>query len=210
MFLTAMRWPNEEGKNRISRAERLFMNAAEEGQLSAEGKFMLGHISRLKGDAEKAALWLSRAQDEGHARAALGLGVLNMGRRKLDEARKCFGEFTGLGAEFPELEEGLLHFEAALPIAARLMDLGEVITPGFNMLPHDPALWNAFEFYLSAHQARPGNLEVGRALSGLLLGSGAPAEAMNVAEAALKDNPEDEELSRIYSQAAQASYLSLN
>ncbi len=210
MFLTALRWPNEEGKNRISRAERLFMNAAEEGRLSAEGKFMLGHISRLKGDSEKAALWLSRSADEGYERALLGLGILSMGRRRVDEARKFLGEFTGLGAEFPELEVDLLHFEAALPIAARLMELGEIIIPGFNMMPHDPALWNAFEYYLSAHQARPGDLGVAQALGGLLLNCGASAEAMQVAAKALETNPADERLSQIYAQAAQASYLSLN
>ncbi|UQZ90076.1 hypothetical protein C4J81_13035 [Deltaproteobacteria bacterium Smac51] len=210
LFLTALRWPNEDGKNRISRAERLFMNAAEEGRLSAEGKFMLGHISRLKGDAEKAALWLSRSYDEGFARAALGLGVLCMGRRKAEDAKKWFGDFTGLGSEFPELDVDLLHFEAVLPIAARLMEMGEIITPGFNLMPHDPALWTAFEYYLSAHQARPGDLEVGRALGGLLLNCGAAAEAMKVVSAALESNPADETLSQIYSQAARASYLSLN
>ncbi len=210
LFLTALRWPAETGKGRLLRAESLFLKAAEEGGLSPEGKFMLGHISRMKGDPDRSRLWLARAWDEGFQRAALGMGVLAMGQQRTDEAARWFGAFTGLGADFPELTVGSLHFEAVLPIAARLVDLGEGITPGFNLMIHDPALWTAFEFYLSAHQARPENLEVGRILSGLLLNAGAPAEAMDVARSTLAHHPQDETLSQIFSQAARASYLSLN
>ncbi len=210
LFLTALRWPGEGGKDRILRAERLFLNAAEEGRLSPEGKFMLGHIGRLKGEPDNALRWLNRSWDEGFLRAALGLGMLAMNVGRPDEAARWFGAFTGLAGEFPAMSAGNLHFEAVLPIAARLMDMGEHITPGFNLLPHDPALWTAFEFYLSAHQGRPSNLEAGRALSGLLLNCGAPAEAMDVASATLQHHPEDEFLSQVYSQGARASYLTLN
>lgn len=210
LFLTALRWPNEEGKARIGRAEKLLLKASEEARLSPEGKFMLGHISRLKGDAEKAALWLSRAWDEGYGRAALGLGFLALGARQIDEAAKWFGEFTGLKGGFPRPQADLLPFEAVLPIAAKLVELGEAITPGFNLMPHDPALWTALEYYVSAHRAKPDNLEAGRALAKLLLESGAPAEAMQVAGATLKTHPEDEELSGLYSRAAVNSYTSLN
>lgn len=210
LFLTALRWPGETGKERLLRAESLFLKAAEEGELSPEGKFMLGHISRLKGDPDRARLWLNRSWDEGFDRSALGLGVLAMGVQDTEEATRWFGAFTGLGSDFPELTPGVLHFEAVLPIAAKLTAMGEQVVPGFNLMPHDPALWNAFEYYLSAHQAHPENLEVGLALGSLLLTTGASAEAMEVAEATLKHNPQDETLSQIYSQAAKASYLSLN
>jgi len=210
LFLTALRWPAESGKERLTRAESLLLKAAEEGALSPEGKFMLGHIARMKGDPDKAMLWLGRAWEEGFRRAALGLGVLAISTRRPEEAAKWFGDFTGLGSEFPALTVGNLHFEAVLPIAARLMELEESITPGFNLMVHDPALWTAFEFYLSAHQAQPQALEVGRTLSGILLNAGAPAEAMDVAGSTLEAHPQDETLSRIYSQAARASYLSLN
>ncbi|MDR1044959.1 MAG: glycosyltransferase [Candidatus Adiutrix sp.] len=210
LFLTALRWPAEGGKERLARAESLLLRAAEEGGLSPEGKFMLGHIARMKGDADRAVLWLTRAWDEGCQRAALGLGVLAMSTRRTEEAARWLGAFTGLGPDFPVLTAGQLHFEAVLPIAARLMEMGEGIYPGFNLLPHDPALWTAFEFYLSAHQAKPAALEVGRALSGLLLNCHAPAEAMDVARATLEHHPQDEVLSQLYCRAAQASYLSLN
>lgn len=210
LFLTALRWPTESGKERLMRAEKLFLNAAGEGDLSPEGKFMLGHIARMKGEMERAIVWLTRAWDEGFARAALGLGILAMGSRKADQAARWLGAFTGLGADFPKINVGVLHEEAALAIAARLMDLGDTVTPGFNLMSHDPALWTAFEYYLSAHQANPANLEAGRALSGILLNCGAPAEAMDVASATLTHHPQDDYLSQIYSQAARASYLSLN
>jgi hypothetical protein len=210
LFLTALRWPGESGKNRIIRAERMLLNAAEENALSAEGKFMLGHIARLKGESEKAVLWLTRSWEDGFQRAALGLGLLSMSRRRQAQAAQWLGEFTGLGAEFPAMEVDRLHFEAVLPIAAKLAETGDLITPGFDLRPHDPALWNAFEFYLSAHQAKPEHLETGRALSAILLNCGAPAEAMTVAGTTLEHHPQDEILSQIYSQGACASYLSLN
>ncbi len=210
LFLTALRWPAENGRERLTRAENLFLKAAEEGALSPEGKFMLGHIARMKGDPEKGSLWLIRAWEEGFKRAALGLGVLAMSTRRTHEAAKWFGDFSGLGSEFPAMTEGNLHFEAVLPLAAKLVEMNESITPGFNLMVHDPALWTAFEFYLAAHQARPQSLEVGRTLSAILLNAGAPAEAMDVAGATLEHHPQDEMLSQIYSQAARASYLSLN
>lgn len=210
LFWTALRWPAETGKERLLRAEQLFLKAAEESHLSPEGKFMLGHIARMKGEVERAEMLLGRALDEGYARAALGLGILAMSLNKTDEAARWLGSFTGLGSDFPKLVPGVLHFEAAVAIAGRLVALGEIITPGFSLVSHDPALWTAFEYYLSAHQSKPENLEVGKALSGILMNCGAPAEAMEVAAATLSHHPDDEPLSRIYSQAARASYLSLN
>ena len=210
LFLTALRWPAESGKARFLRAEELFLKTAEEGALSPDGKFMLGHITRMKGDQDRSRLWLTRSWDEGYQRAALGLGVLAMSVNRTDEAARWFGSFSGLGDNFPALTAGLLHFEAVLPLAAKLLEMGETVIPGFNLMGLDPALWTAFEFYLSAHQARPASLEVGLALSSLLLNAGASAEAMEVAGATLEHHPADETLSQIYGQAARASYLSLN
>ncbi len=210
LFLTALRWPGENGQRRVVRAEKYLLKAAEGGELSPEGQFMLGHIGRLKGELDNAGRWLKRSWENGYERAALGLGLLAMNKKNAAEATQWLGEFTGLGADFPQLEVGILHFEAVLPLAARSMALGQTITPGFNFLPHDPSLWTAFEFYLSAHQARPQDLAVGQSLSQLLLEKSAPAEAMMVAEATLKHHPADEILSSVYSQGAKDSYLSLN
>ncbi|MDR3038305.1 MAG: glycosyltransferase [Candidatus Adiutrix sp.] len=210
LFLTALRWPNENGRSRLLRAETLLLKAADGGALSPEGRFILGHIARLRGDAEKARLHLQQALEEGAPRAALGLGVLAMAQGRTGEARGWFGRFTGLGEAFPALEGGLFNAESMLPLADKLLELGEAIVPGFSFLPHDPALWNAFEFYLTAHRGRPDHLEIGRALSGLLLNSGAPAEAMEVAGATLEHHVRDETLSRIYSRAAADAYLGLN
>jgi hypothetical protein len=108
------------------------------------------------------------------------------------------------------LDDGRFSVEVLKALGDRQMELGEALTPGFNLMPHDPALWQAFEFYLAAHRGQPDHLEVGRALSGLLLNAGAPAEAREVAGAVLEHHPEDETLSLVYSRAAVASYVSLN
>ena len=209
-FLTSMRWPGENGRHRLIRAAGLLIRADESGALSPEGRFMLGHIARLKGEEDLARRQLTQALEEGAPRAALGLGVLAMARGRAGEAGEWFGRFTGRGEDFPPLEDGRFEAEAMLALAARLLELGEAIVPGFSFLTHDPALWQAFEFYLTAHRGRPDHLEAGRALSGLLLNAGAPAEAREVAGAALEHHPDDETLSLIYSQAAAGSYLSLN
>lgn len=209
LFLTALRWPKDGGKERINRAERLFLKAADEGELAPEGKFMLGHICRLKGEVDKAIDWLNRSWDEGFNRAAMGLGILAMSSNKAEEATVWFKKFTNQD-DFPSLSAGEIHFEAVKPLSGKLVRMGEAITPGFNLMPHDPALWTAFEFYITAHQARPWDLEVGRCLSNLLLECGAPAEAMDVAGNTLEHHPADEMLSHIYSQGARGSYLNLN
>ena len=210
LFLTAMRWPGENGRQRLERAEELLGRAGKSGGLSPEGRFMLGHIARLKGRAEEARLHLGQALEEGFLRAGLGLGILALAQGRTGEAAEWLGRYTGLGADFPPLEDGRLSVENLKALGDRQLELGETIVPGFNLLPHDPALWQAFEFYLSAHKAQPDHLEAGRALSGLLLGVGAPAEAREVAETVLKRHPGDETLSLIYSRAAVDSYISLN
>ena len=171
---------------------------------------MLGHIARLKGQAEEAHLRLQQALEEGFLRAGLSLGVMALAMGRTGEAAERFGRYTGLGADFPALESGLFSVEALKALGDRQLELGEAIVPGFSFMPHDPALWQAFEFYLAAHNGQPDHLKVGQALSGLLLNAGAPAEAREVAETVLKHHPEDETLSLIYSQAAAGSYISLN
>ena len=209
LFLTALRWPKEGGKERIQRAERLFLQAAEKGELSPEGKFMLGHINRLKGEPDLASRWLNRAWNEGYTRAALGLGILGLSTGQDVEASNWLKKFTD-SDDFPNLSASTLHFEAVQPLADKLLAMGEPINPGFNLTPHDPALWTAFEFYLSAHQARPDDLDVACNLTNLLLNCGASAESVEIAEDTLKHHPSDETLSHLYSQGATASYLSLN
>ena len=210
LFLTALRWPEENGRQRLGRAEEVLSRAEKRGELSPEGRFMLGHIARLKGEGDKARLRLQEALEEGYLRAGLSLGVLSLAQGRTAEAGEWFGRHTGLGEAFPALEDGHLSVEALKALGDRQMELGEAVIPGFNLLPHDPALWRAFEFYLAAHRGRPDHLEVGRALSGLLLNVGAPAEAREVAGAVLEHHPGDETLSQIYSRAAVDSYISLN
>ena len=210
LFWTALRWPNEEGKVRIMRAEHLLVKTVEEGAASPEGMFMLGHIARLRGEGEKAAMWLIRAWENGYRRAALALGVFSLGRNNVVDAQMWLGRFTGLESDFPSLQAGVLQFEAVIPIAEALMGMGEVIWPGFSLMPHDPSLWTAFEFYQSAASGRPQDLQATQALASILIDCGAVAEAAEVAGSALEHHPQDEQLSLIYGQAAQASYLSLN
>ena len=210
LFLTALRWPGENGRQRLDRAEDLLSRAETNGVLSPEGRFMLGHINRLKGEADQARQRLQKALEEGCLRAGLSLGVLALAQSRTGEASEWFGRFTGLGADFPALTDNQINVEALKALGDRQMELGEVIVPGFSFLSHDPALWQAFEFYLAAHRGQPGHLEVGRALSGLLLNAGAPAEAREVAGAVLEHHPGDETLSLIYSRAAVDSYIELN
>ncbi|MCL2029079.1 MAG: glycosyltransferase [Deltaproteobacteria bacterium] len=210
LFLTALRWPVENGQGRLLRAEELLSRAEKNGVLSPEGRFMLGHINRLKGEVDQARRRLQEALEEGCLKAGLALGVLALGQNRAGEAAEWFARFTGLGADFPALMDSRVTVEALKALGDRQMELGEVIVPGFSFMPHDPALWQAFEFYLAAHRGRPDHLEVGRALSGLLLNSGAPAEARDVAGTVLEHHPGDETLSLIYSRAAVDSYINLN
>jgi len=209
-FLTSLRWPGDNGRQRLLRAESYLSRAEKNLTLSPEGRFMLGHINRLKGEPDQARLRLHQAWEEGFLRAGLGLGVLFMAQNRLGEAAEWFGRYTGLGVDFPDLADGRLNALALKELGDRQMELGEIIIPGFNLLPHDPALWQAFEFYLAAHRGRPDHLEVGRALSGLLLNAGAPAEARDVAAAGLEHHPGDETLSLIHSRAAVDSYVDVN
>jgi hypothetical protein len=210
LFLTAMRWPGENGRDRLGRAEILLGRAEEAGVLSTEGRFMLGHIARLKGEGDKARRHLCQALEDGFLRAGLSLGVMALAQGKTGEAAEWLGRYTGLGSDFPAMGDNLLGAPVLKALGDRLLELGEAIIPGFNLTPHDPALWQAFEFYLAAHRAQPDHLETGRALCGLLLTAGAPAEAREVAGAVLAHHPGDETLSLIYSRAAVDSYISLN
>ncbi|MDR1041187.1 MAG: glycosyltransferase [Deltaproteobacteria bacterium] len=209
LFLTAMRWPREDGQKRIVRAEKLFKDADSRGQLSPEGLFMLGHIERLKKRPEEAKGHLTRAWEAGEIRGALGMGILCLTLQDTSAASEWLGRFTGRG-DFPSLTLGSLSFPAVKLIAARLLEAGEDVCPGFSRGQHDPAVWTAFEYYLSAFQADPSDLETARALCGILLNRGAAAEALEFAQKAMEHHPSDEVLGAVFAEAGRATYLTVN
>jgi Flp pilus assembly protein TadD len=90
------------------------------------------------------------------------------------------------------------------------MELGHDMSPGFSRLRHDPAVWNALEFYQAAFSSRPDDLETARGLAGLLLNRGAEAEALEVAQKGLEHHPDDQTLGGLFAQAGRASYLTMN
>ncbi|MDR2350515.1 MAG: glycosyltransferase [Deltaproteobacteria bacterium] len=208
LFLTAVRWPREEGQRRILRAEKLFEKARNLKLISPEGLFYLGHVERLKGNPEGAETYLNEAFEAGEPRGALSLGILALGRKNPKMAREHIKKFTGV--DFSPLNLDTLHFEAVKLIAKRLLELGHDICPGFSRLPHDPALWTAFEYLQTAFQAKPEDPENARELLKILISRDAMAEAMDAAQKALEHNPDDPELGALYNEACLASYVTLN
>jgi tetratricopeptide (TPR) repeat protein len=209
LFLTALRWPNESGQQRIMRAESKLKKAFERGTITPESLFMLGHIQRLRKKPIEAKTYLERAFEEGEPRGALGLGILSLHQGDPVNAREWLAKFTQ-NDSFPSLGMDTLSYEAAKLIGARLMELGDDVSPGFSRFNLDPAMWTAFEYYYSAFTGKSDDLELARPLAGLLLSRGAAAEAMDVAQKALESHPEDEVLGAVFSEAAKASYLTVN
>jgi hypothetical protein len=209
MFLTALRWPREGGQARMARAERLLERADEAGAISPEGLFMLGHVSRMRGLPEKASDRLARAFEAGEPRGALGMGLMRLRAGDLAGAQDWFARFCGRG-DVPAPAQDSLPADLAKALAARLMELGRDVTPGFSRLAHDPAVWNAFEFYQTVAGADPGDLDAARDMARLLMSRGAAAEAMDVAQRTLELHPGDEVMGAIFSQAGRESYLTIN
>ncbi|MDR1085374.1 MAG: glycosyltransferase [Deltaproteobacteria bacterium] len=209
LFLTALRWPREEGFKRIQRAESLLNKALDHKVISAKGLFCLGHICRLRDNPDRGRTLLTRAYEEGEKRGALGLGILELASGRLTEAKEWLIRFTGDG-EFPDLPPDTLPFEAVKKLGRKLREMGETVSPGFSRMPHDPAVWTAFEFYQTAVRARPDDLESAQAMASILLEYGAMAEAVDTAQKALEHHPADETLASIFAQAGRASYLSVN
>ncbi|MDR3204643.1 MAG: glycosyltransferase [Deltaproteobacteria bacterium] len=209
MFLTALRWPQESGRERMSRAEKLLDQALEAETISNTGLFYLGHIKRMRRQLQPAEEHLTEAFERGEPRAALGLAFLNLGLGKLEQSKKWLVEFTQ-NDQIPTPERDTVPFEAVKSVGDRLLELGYDVTPGFSRMQHDPAIWTAFEFYQMAFRARPEHLETARSLASLLLNRGATAEAMEVAQKGLESHPDDEILGGIFTQAGRASYLTIN
>ncbi|MDR2140456.1 MAG: glycosyltransferase [Deltaproteobacteria bacterium] len=209
LFLTALRWPREEGFKRIQRAEKLLRKAKNNNVISPQGLFCLGHIERLRNQPQEARANLELAWEGGESRGALGLGILELASGRLPEARQWLGRFTG-DPEFPPLPPNTLPFEAVKKLGHTLLERGEVLTPGFSRLNLDPAVWTAFEFFQTALNSRPEDLESAQMVSSILLERGASAEAVEICRQALERHPEDEKLMAIFAQAGRASYLSVN
>ncbi|MDR1658159.1 MAG: glycosyltransferase [Deltaproteobacteria bacterium] len=209
MFLTALRWPRENGQMRMLRAERLLEKAKDADQITPTGLFMLGHINRMRHNLEPAITYLTNSYELGEPRGALGMAILKLGHGDLEESRLWFTRFTNRD-DLPTPARDTLPFELVKVLAARLSDLGCDVTPGFGLLSHDPAVWNAFEFYQTAISARPDDLETATAMAKLLMQHGATAEAMDVAQKALEHHPDNETLGAIFAQASRASYLTVN
>jgi glycosyltransferase involved in cell wall biosynthesis len=209
LFLTALRWPAQEGQRRVTRAEELLRRADSLGSISPEGLFMLGHIQRLRKKPGEAGGFLARAFEAGEPKGALGLGIMALTQGDPKGAEAWLAKFVGAPG-FPELQMDTLTYSAVKLLGARMLELGEDVCPGFSRFPHDPAVWTAFEFYQSAFQGNPGDPEAARALAGILLNRGAVAEAMEIAQKGLEASPDDEVLGSIFSEAGRASYLTLN
>ncbi|MDR2339718.1 MAG: glycosyltransferase [Deltaproteobacteria bacterium] len=209
LFLTALRWPAQQGLARATRAEGLLRRADSLGTLSPEGMFMLGHIQRLKKNPDEAKAFLSRAFEAGEPKGALGLGILALGMGDPKLAEEWLAKFIGEEG-FPELQMDTLSFQAVKLLGKRMLELGEDVCPGFSRYPHDPAVWTAFEFFQSAFQGNPADAEAARPLAGILLNRGAVAEAMDIAQKGLEHNPDDPVLGSIFSEAGRASYLTVN
>jgi tetratricopeptide (TPR) repeat protein len=209
LFLTALRWPQESGQARMIRAEKLLNKAEKAGTITPTALFMLGHVQRMRHNLEPAMEFLNRAYEAGEERGALSMGMLNLGLGKLEDSRHWLVKFTGdttLGYPLKDT----LPFEFVRAIARRLVELGEDVSPGFSRLRHDPAVWNALEFYQAAFSSRPYDLETAQELGALLLKHGASAEALDVVQKAMEHHPDDPELGAIYAQAGRASYVTLN
>ncbi|MDR1050811.1 MAG: glycosyltransferase [Deltaproteobacteria bacterium] len=209
LFLTALRWPQQEGQARVIRAEKLFRRAEQEGAASPTGLYMLGHIQRMRHNVDEAERLLVKAYEDGEPRGALSMGILHLGMGRLESSREWMARFAG-DDTLSSPEQGTLPFDHVKAAARRLMELGHDVSPGFSRLPHDPAVWNALEFYQAAHSSRPDDLEVAREMAQLLYSRGATAEALDVAQKALEKHPDDGVLGGIFSAAGRASYLTIN
>ncbi|MDR1487526.1 MAG: glycosyltransferase [Deltaproteobacteria bacterium] len=209
MFLTALRWPNEAGQARMVRAERLLSQANDASTISPMGLFTLGHINRMRHNLEKAAKFLTSAYEQGEPRGALGMAILKLSTGKCEESKLWLERFTKRD-DVPTPQKDTLPLEAVKQIGGRLRELGQDVTPGFNRLPHDPAIWTAFEFYQSALRFKPDDLESLKSIAVILKKHGAMAEAMDMAQKGLEFHPDDETLGAIYAQAGRATYLSVN
>jgi tetratricopeptide (TPR) repeat protein len=209
MFLTALRWPGDYGKQRLLRSEGLLRLADEHSLISPEGLFMLGHIQRLKKAPEEAEGYLVRAIEAGEPRGALGLGIMALSQSDPKTAEKWLGIFCGMEA-FPELAMDTLSYEAVKALGNRLLELGFDVCPGFSRFQHDPAVWTAFEFFQSGFSGKPGDPGLSAPLARILLNRGAHAEAMETAQRALEHTPDNTELGEVFAAAGRASYLTLN
>ncbi|MDR1608318.1 MAG: glycosyltransferase [Deltaproteobacteria bacterium] len=209
LFWTALRWPKEEGFKRAQRAQSRLQKAFDHQVISPQGLFCLGHINRLRNKPQEAKKYLELAYEGGESRGALGLGILELATGRLPEARQWLGRFCGT-EDFPALGPNTLPFEAIGVLGQKLRDQGEIITPGFSRITHDPAVWTAFEFYQTAFQAKPNDLASAQAMANILLDCGAVAEAVDVCQKGLAAHPEDETLLTIFAQAGRASYLAVN
>ncbi|MDR0549534.1 MAG: glycosyltransferase [Deltaproteobacteria bacterium] len=209
LFLTALRWPKEEGFKRVQRAATLLEKAYKNDVIEPLGVFYLGHVERLRNRPVLAKKYLEEAYEKGEARGALGLGIMSLASGDLAQSQTWLARFTGLD-DFPSLAPNTLPFEAVKILGQTLREMGEVVSPGFSRLAHDPSVWQAFEFYQTAVQSRPSDLESSIAMAEILLECGATAEAVEVCQKALTYHPEDEKLMTIFARAGQASYLAVN
>ncbi|MDR3134824.1 MAG: glycosyltransferase, partial [Deltaproteobacteria bacterium] len=209
MYLTALRWPQEDGQARVIRAERLFEKAREAGAISPTSLYMLGQVKRLRKKPQEAEECLTLAHELGEPRGALGMGLMKVCQGELEASRDWLARFTG-ESDLGPLERHTLPFGLVKSLARKLMELGHDISPGFSRLRLDPADWNALEFYQAASSSRPDDLETAQELASLLLKHGAVAEALDVAQKAMEFHPDDQVLGGIYAQAGRASYLTLN
>jgi len=205
LFLTGLRWPAQNGLERLIQAEKLLTQAGLRGAADAETLFYLGLICKFKKNTKKARDYLRAAAEAGSLQARLGLGYLELEGGRLEQATKHFQLLDlDFPKNFPSAEN--LSPDQHLALGRVLEAAGHDLTPGFSRARLDPALWTALEHFREALRLNPNFPPALAALGDLLLKQQAYAEAEPFLARAAALEPRSAELAQKAEWAAVMAY----
>ncbi|MBI4798790.1 MAG: glycosyltransferase family 1 protein [Desulfarculus sp.] len=199
LLWAGLRWPAQEGRQRLLRAAGRLQAAASDSADPLESARGAGRAMLSMGNNNQALAYLRRAWDQGGPADGLAwsLAAWGAGQRHLaGQALASLGEIAG--------EPGQASFH--LDVGRLLTQLGLDLAPGFNRQGQDMALWGGFEHLLEATSLDPGLAQAWECLGDMLLARGAANQAHHCLgrARALADRPE---LACKQEQAARQGYL---
>ncbi len=210
LFLAGLRWPGHDGPSRLTRAEKLLLEAEANSCADPETEFYLGLIDKSNGEYPVARVRWAAAAEAGSLRARLALGFLDIEFRRpvaADHFRTA-AETTGVAFPFRGLPERISP-DQHHALGRMLEKHGHDLTLGFSKFGLDMAMWTAFEHYRAAVEKDPDHLPALIDLGMLLMRYEANAQGHQFLSRAAELAPGRSDLADMIQRAGRLGYITL-
>jgi len=174
LLMAGLRWPAQNGPNRLARARGRLGAAAQNGQKTPAGVRAAGLALAAMGQWDQALGYLAKAAEAGRAGDRLNLALA---AQQVGQGGMAGDVLKSLAGDYPGLLAGPGRAAFHLAAARLLLDQGLDLSPGFSRRGLAMPFWTACEHLQEAAAQEPDNPRAWEDLGDLLLKRSAANQA---------------------------------